>query len=52
VPLENVHLDLDPTNFYRHGYVLMKLNGPSADLSYLQVNADDGTENLLFHEVL
>jgi hypothetical protein len=52
VPLEDVHLDLDPDNFYRHGYVLMKLNGPSADVSYLQVNADDGTENLLFHEVL
>jgi 3',5'-cyclic AMP phosphodiesterase CpdA len=52
VPLENVHLDLDPTNFYRHGYVLMKLNGPAADVSYIQVNANDGTENLLFHEVL
>src|SRR6202012_2125685 len=30
VPLENVNLDLDPNNFYRHGYVLMKLNGASA----------------------
>jgi len=32
--------------------VLMKLNGPAADVSYIQVNANDGTENLLFHEVL
>jgi hypothetical protein len=52
VPLENVHLDLDPNNFYRHGYVLMKLNGPTADLSYIQVNADNGTENILFQETL
>jgi hypothetical protein len=52
VPLEDVHLDLDPNNFYRHGYVLMKLNGPAADLSYIQVNADNGTENILFQETL
>ena len=52
VPLEKVNLDLDPNNFYRHGYVLMKLNGASADLSYIQVNADNGTENVLFEESL
>ncbi len=51
IPLEDVHLDLDPTNFYRHGYVLMKLDGPKADLTYLQVNAETGKENCLFHEV-
>jgi predicted phosphodiesterase len=51
VPLENINLDLDPTNFYRHGYVLMKLDGPNADVSYLQVNAETGEENCLFHEV-
>ena len=52
VPLENINLDLDPNNFYRHGYVLMKLSGASADLSYIQVNADNGIENVLFEETL
>jgi hypothetical protein len=51
VPLEDVKLNLDPTNFYRHGYVLMKLNGTNADLTYIQVNAETGEENCLFHEV-
>lgn len=51
VPLENINLDLDPMNFYRHGYVLMKLDGPNADVSYLQVNDETGQENCLFHEV-
>jgi hypothetical protein len=51
VPLEPINLDLDPTNFYRHGYVLMQLDGPSADVSYLQVDAETGEENCLFHEV-
>lgn len=52
IPLENVNLDLDPYHFYRHGYVLMKLDGPIAQLTYLQVEAETGQENILFHEVL
>jgi predicted phosphodiesterase len=52
VPLEDVHLDADANDFYRHGYVLMKMNGPSANLQYIQFNADTGTENVLFEENL
>jgi hypothetical protein len=51
IPLEKVNLDLDQNHFYRHGYVLMKLDGASADLTYLQVEAETGQENILFHEV-
>ncbi|MEO6922423.1 MAG: metallophosphoesterase, partial [Bryocella sp.] len=52
VPLEDVTLGTDPTNFYRHGYVLMQLNGASAHLGYFQYEADKDTENLLFEEDL
>lgn len=52
VPLENVSLSCDPNGFYRHGYVLMKLNGPNAHLSYIQFDAEAGQENVLFEEDL
>lgn len=52
VPLEDVHLECDTDGFYRHGYVLMKLNGPKAHLQYIQFNADRGEENILFEEEL
>jgi hypothetical protein len=52
VPLENVSLSWDPNGFYRHGYVLMKLNGPNAHLSYIQFDAEAGQENVLFEEDL
>ena len=50
VPFENVSLSCDPTGFYRHGYVVMKLNGPNASVSYVQYNAESGQENVLFQE--
>jgi hypothetical protein len=47
-----VRLSCDPSGFYRHGYVLMKLDGSSAKVSYIQVDADSGQENELFSEIL
>ena len=52
IPLENVRLSSDPSGFYEHGYVLMKLNGPSAELSYIQYDSQTGAENSLFSETL
>jgi 3',5'-cyclic AMP phosphodiesterase CpdA len=52
VPLENVRLSCDSSGFYRHGYVLMKINGSNAKLSYFQFDADAGQENELFSETL
>ena len=52
VPLEDVNLSVDPTGFYRHGYVLMNINGPNAHLTYFQYDADTGLENALFEEDL
>ena len=52
VPLEDVTLGVDPTSFYRHGYVLMEIDGPAAHLSYFQYDADKDTENKLFEEDL
>jgi hypothetical protein len=50
--LEDVSLSLDPTGFYRHGYVLMEMDGPKAHLSYIQFDAETGEENVLFQEDL
>jgi hypothetical protein len=52
VALENVKLSADPQGFYRHGYVLMKLNGPNAHVSYFQYDDEAGQENELFSEDL
>ncbi len=52
IPLEDVKLACDSDGFYRHGYVLMKLNGPSAHLSYFQYDSDADQENELFSEDL
>ena len=50
--LEDVTLSTDPTGFYRHGYVLMDMDGPKAHLSYIQYDAETGAENTLFEEDL
>ncbi len=52
IPVEDVSLSLDPTGFYRHGYVLMDMDGPEAHLSYIQYDAEANTENVLFEEDL
>jgi hypothetical protein len=52
VPLEDVNLAVDSTGFYRHGYVLMEIDGPNAHLTYFQYDADTGAENALFSEDL
>ena len=52
VPLEDVNLSVDPTGFYRHGYVLMNITGPNAHLTYFQYDAETGLENALFEEDL
>ncbi len=52
IPLEDVTLSVDPTGFYRHGYVLMDIKGPAAHLSYIQFDAETGNENILFEEDL
>jgi len=52
VPLEDVNLSVDPSGFYRHGYVLMKIAGPNAHLTYFQYDAVTGLENALFEEDL
>ncbi len=52
IPLENVSLASDPGGFYRHGYVLMNMDGPAAHLSYIQFDAETGEENILFEEDL
>ena len=52
VPLEDVNLSVDPSGFYRHGYVLMKITGPNAHLTYFQYDAETGQENALFEEDL
>ena len=51
VPLANVTLAPDDNGFYRHGYVIMKLDGPKADLTYYQYNADADSESVLFTEM-
>ncbi len=50
IPLEDVSLSLDKGGFYRHGYVIMDMNNADAHLSYIQFDADAGTENVLFQE--
>lgn len=52
IELEQVTLSTDGTGFYRHGYVLMNMDGPKAHLSYIQFNAQTGEENILFEEDL
>jgi len=52
VPLEDVNLAVDPSGFYRHGYVLMDIDGPKAHLTYYQYDATTGLENALFTEDL
>lgn len=52
IALEDVSLSLDTGGFYRHGYVLMQIDGPNAHLSYVQYDADTGQENILFEENL
>lgn len=52
VSIENVTLAADDKGFYRHGYVIMKLNGSAADLTYYQYNADSDSESVLFKETL
>ena len=50
VPIAKVTLASDDNGFYRHGYVIMKIDGASADLTYYQYNADTGDESVLFQE--
>lgn len=52
VPIANVTLATDSDGFYRHGYVIMKIDGPKADLTYYQYNADTDSESVLFTETL
>ncbi len=52
IEIENVSLSVDPNGYYRHGYVLMKLSGPNANVSYIQYDAETGQENVLFQESL
>jgi predicted phosphodiesterase len=40
IPIENVHLDKGQS-FYRHGFILIELNGNQARFSYFQDNAPD-----------
>ena len=50
VPIAKVTLAADSDGFYRHGYVIMKIDGPKADLTYYQYNADTDSESVLFTE--
>ncbi|MEO6982071.1 MAG: metallophosphoesterase [Edaphobacter sp.] len=52
IPLADVTLAPDGNGFYRHGYVIMKLDGPKANLTYYQYNADTDSESVLFTESL
>ncbi len=52
VPIANVTLAVDSEGFYRHGYVIMQIDGANADLTYYQYNAETDSESVLFKETL
>ena len=52
VPMDPISLAKDPSGFFAHGYVSLKLDGPAALVTYYQYDAATDSEAVLFTEEL
>lgn len=53
VPVEDVKLAADQTGgLFQHGYVMLELEGPTAEATYYQYDADSNQETPLYSEAL
>ena len=50
VPMDPITLAKDPSGFFAHGYVGLKLDGPAALVTYYQYDAATDSEAVLFTE--